>query len=164
MHIRKAGPEDLEKILAVYLRAQKFMRENGNPNQWNSGYPSKKLLAQNMEEGKLYVCTEGDKIAGVFYFAVEEDPSYHVIEDGAWQNDAPYAVVHRLASAEGRKGTAAFCLAWALKQAGNVRIDTHRDNIPMQKLLNKLEFTYCGIIRLMDGSPRMAFQKVKTAD
>lgn len=51
--------------------------------------------------------------------------------------------------------------AWigACAVAGNVRIDTHRDNQPMQALLKKCGFAYCGRIFLADGSERIAFQK-----
>ena len=40
-----------------------------------------------------------------------------------------------------------------------MKIDTHRENRVMQKLLEKNGFTYCGIIYAEDGSRRMAYQK-----
>ena len=46
-----------------------------------------------------------------------------------------------------------------LNNAESIRIDTHRDNIPMQKMLNKNGFIYCGIIYLLDGKERFAFEK-----
>ena len=68
-------------------------------------------------------------------------------------------MAHRVASAGRCKGVGAFCLNWAFEQSGNLRIDTHHDNKPMQNLLNKLGFEYCGIIYLENGEPRLAFQK-----
>ena len=100
-------------------------------------------------------------MAAVFYFAAEEDPTYGVIKDGAWLSDAPYGVVHRIASGRAVKGAASFCLEWAFGQTGNIRIDTHENNIPMQNMLKKNGFRYCGRIYLENGEPRIAFQKVQ---
>ena len=75
-------------------------------------------------------------------------------------NSCPYAVVHRVPTAPDTKGIATFCLNWALEQCGNIRIDTHRDNIVMQHLLDKNGFKYCGIVYVEDGTERIAYQKV----
>jgi RimJ/RimL family protein N-acetyltransferase len=42
----------------------------------------------------------------------------------------------------------------------NIRIDTHRDNQIMQHCLAKAGFSYCGIIHLLNGDERLAYQKV----
>ena len=84
----------------------------------------------------------------------------HVIRGGAWLDDAPYGVVHRIAAAKGTHGAASFCMNWCMEQCGNIRIDTHANNKPMQGLLNKLGYTYCGVIELENGrGERLAFQK-----
>ena len=96
----------------------------------------------------------------VFYYAVEEDPTYRVIE-GKWlSSGAPYGVVHRIAVAENQKGAGSFCLRYAMERATSLRIDTHEDNIPMQNLLKKLGFIRCGIIYLPNGDPRIAFEYI----
>ena len=82
------------------------------------------------------------------------------ITDGDWINDSCYGVVHRITSTGNVKGAASFCLNWALEQCGNIRIDTHRDNIVMQHLLDKNGFKYCGIVYVEDGTERIAYQKV----
>ena len=158
MEIRKAVKADFPVILALYERARAFMAENGNASQWGTANPPEALIARDIEEGKSYVCMADGKIAAVFYFAVERDPTYTVIS-GAWLNDAPYGVVHRLASDGSTRGAGTFCLQWALCQCGNIRIDTHRDNRPMQNLLVKLGFSRCGTITIADGTERIAFQK-----
>ncbi|SHK64431.1 GNAT family N-acetyltransferase [Hespellia stercorisuis] len=159
MEIRKSRPEELEAIMSVYAHARKFMAEHGNAGQWGTTFPPQILIEKDIQEQRHYVCVENEKITGVFYFAEEEDLTYSVIENGTWLNDRPYAVIHRIASAEGAKGVATFCINWAYEQTGNIRIDTHENNVPMQKLLNKLGFTSCGKIYVEDGSPRIAFQK-----
>lgn len=160
MEIRKATEEVLDEILKIYAHARKFMAQNGNPAQWGDSYPPPERVKQDIAEGKCHICVENGRILCVFYFAREEDPTYRVIREGSWLNDEPYAVVHRIASAEGTKGAAFFCLNWAFEQTGNIRIDTHDDNKPMQGLLKKSGFRYCGRITLADGSPRIAYQKI----
>lgn len=158
MEIRIAAREDLGEILEIYAYARKFMAENGNATQWGSTYPPTERVMQDIAEGKCHICVENDRILGVFYYA-EEDSTYAEIREGKWLDDEPYAVVHRIASAEGTRGVATFCLNWAFERAGNIRIDTHDDNKPMQGLLKKSGFRYCGRITLADGSPRIVFQK-----
>jgi RimJ/RimL family protein N-acetyltransferase len=84
-----------------------------------------------------------------------------VITDGAWVNDKPYGVIHRIASAGYRKGIASFCMAHCFRLCGNLKIDTHKDNHPMQNALAKNGFVRCGIIYLQNGDERIAFQKTE---
>lgn len=157
--IRQADRNQIEEIMAIYERARNFMAEHGNPTQWVGGYPSKDMILGDIEAGYLYVCMAGERIGAVFYYREGEDADYGRIWDGAWLDEEPYGVVHRIASAGIGKGAAFFCLSWALEQCGNVRIDTHRDNVVMQNLLNKSGFTYCGIIHVRGTEERMAYQR-----
>ena len=159
MEIRKTKPEELNALLDLYAQARSFMAEHGNASQWGDTYPEKWLVKADIESGNSYVCEENGHIAATFYFSQEPDPCYNRIEDGQWLNGKPYGVVHRITSDGRIKGAASFCLAWALEQCGNVRIDTHRDNDVMQNLLKKNGVVYCGIVYMEDGSERMAYQK-----
>ena len=47
-----------------------------------------------------------------------------------------------------------------VKKIPSIRVDTHEDNIGMQKLLEKCGFEKCGIIHLENGDPRVAYEKV----
>ena len=161
MEIRKSMMEDLPRILALYEQARAFMKANGNPDQWGDSYPEEEIVRQDIEEGRSYVCETDGEIAGVFYFSCEPDPDYARIDDGGWLNDAPYGVVHRITASSRQRGVASFCLDWAFSQCGNLRIDTYKDNQPMQNLLKKKGFTRCGIIYVREGSPRIAFQKLR---
>ena len=76
-------------------------------------------------------------------------------------DDAPYGVVHRITARQGTKGVASYCLNWCFARCGNLRIDTHRKNLPMQRALARNGFVYCGEIYVRDGSERIAFQKNK---
>ena len=160
MIIRKALTQEFDTIMSIYSAAQDFMAQNGNASQWGKTHPDPSLIKADIENGELYVCTENDTIACVFFFRFANDPTYNVIYDGKWQNDELYGVVHRIASSRRVKGAAKFCLNWAFEKCGSLRIDTHKNNIPMQKLLTSLNFKYCGIIYLESGDERLAYHKI----
>ena len=159
MLIRNAVMEDMPEVLALFANARKFMAENGNPGQWWGGYPKRELLEEDITLERLYVCEEG-KIHAAFVLALGDDPTYAVIE-GAWKNDAPYGTLHRIASSGEKRGMADVIVDWAFQKCGNLRGDTHELNIPMQKAFERNGFERCGIIWVDDGTPRIAYQKVK---
>lgn len=161
MTIRKTTLGDLAAAEKIYLDARVFMRENGNPTQWNKEYPNRDSILRDIENGVGYVCEEEGKLLAVFMFRVGRDKTYDVIYDGKWLNDEPYAVIHRIAvasDAHGR-GVAGFCFAECFSRFPNLKIDTHRDNLPMQRALARAGFLRCGIIHLENGEERVAFQK-----
>lgn len=161
MIIRKSTMEDLPKIMEMYEEARQFMRDNGNPDQWGTSNPKEEWIVLDIEDGDSYVCTKDGEIVGTFYFRIGEDPTYRQIYDGSWMDDSPYGVVHRITTDRKARGTATFCLNWAVRQAGgHLRIDTHEDNRPMRNLLEKLGFSRRGTVVVEDGTERIAFEKV----
>ena len=42
----------------------------------------------------------------------------------------------------------------------SIKVDTHKQNESMKKMLSNNGFQYCGIIFLEDGSERVAYEKV----
>lgn len=163
MEIRRSAPEDFDRMLEIYARARRFMAEHGNPNQWGpTGWPPPELLRRDIEAGHSYVCVHDGRVVGTFYYIAGKDiePTYARIVDGAWRDDSPYGVVHRIASDGSVKGVGAFCLSWAYARCGHLRIDTHGDNRVMQRLLEKLGFVRCGTIYVVeDDYPRIAYEK-----
>lgn len=146
--------------MQIYQSARSFMIENNNPNQWGNIYPEISLIEKDINNKHSYVCINDDsKIVGVFYFNQEEDPTYLYIYEGEWLNDSEYGVIHRIASSGHERGVMSFVINWCLHQINNIRIDTHRDNMVMRNVLQKLGFHYCGIIYLENGDERLAYQK-----
>lgn len=159
MLIRPTEIEDLPLVMEMYEYARSFMRASGNMTQWVNGYPSEALIRREIEDGHSFVCTDGQgEMLGTFCFILEEDPTYLKIYDGAWLNDEPYGVIHRMATNGKRKGVADACLSWCAGRCDNIRVDTHRDNLVMQHILEKQGFLRCGIIHVMDGTERIAYQ------
>ena len=161
--ITKAEQRDLAEILRRYAEARAFMAANGNPDQWGrSGYPRAELLQTDVAERRLFVMREGERITAAFVLVFGEEPTYRVIENGAWPCDKPYGTLHRLGSLSSVHGVGKevldFCAEECRKRGADLRADTHEANKPMQRVLEKYGFIRCGIIHVADGSPRIAYQ------
>ena len=154
--IRKAAREDLPRIEEIYAYARRFMAETGNPNQWGNTTPLTSQLEEDIEKGDLNVLVHENAIHGVFYFYIGPDPTYGVIEDGAWRSDTPYGTIHRIAG-DGSGGVLAAAVAFGRERIRHLRIDTHEDNKIMQRAVAKFGFQRAGIIHLANGSPRIAY-------
>ena len=164
MNIRKSTDQDLKRMMEIYAYARRFMAENGNPNQWGpTNWPPEQLIRDDIKAGNSYVCTnDTGEVIGTFYYIAGNDiePTYREITEGAWRSDEPYGVIHRIAGDGSEKGIGSYCVNWAFEQCGHMRIDTHGDNIVMQKMLKKLGFVHCGTIYVEeDDNPRLAFEK-----
>ncbi len=159
LHIRRSTAADLRRIDEIYGRAKVFMRSRGNAAQWSGEYPSATDAAADMEAGNGYVVTDAaGRVVGTFAFIVGDDPTYGSI-DGCWLNDDAYGTIHRLVSDGSVHGVADAALEYCIGLTGNIRIDTHADNIGMIGWLESRGFSYCGVITVSDGTPRRAYQK-----
>ena len=166
MTVRKSTPRDIDRMMEIYAHARAFMAEHGNPNQWGpTQWPPRALIENDIKAGHSYVCCDDDgRVVGAFFFIQGPDiePTYRDITDGAWLDDSPYGVVHRIATDGSQRGIGAFCLNWAFDQCGHMRIDTHGDNAVMQNLVKKLGFVHRGTIYVEeDDFPRLAYEKVR---
>ena len=160
IRIRPAGLEDLGALMRIFDSARRFMRSTGNMHQWEGGYPSEELIRAEIHAGHCFVCETADgEPVGTFCFIIGEDPTYRLIERGAWLRPGPYGTIHRLASNGRAGGVAKACFGWCWERMHNLRADTHADNAVMQRLLEGAGFVRCGIIYTDDGSPRIAYQK-----
>lgn len=156
--VRKAVASDMEAIMECYADARRFMRACGNLSQWAGGYPSRELIADDIRRGQLYVGEDAEgALAVVFAFIRGDDPTYAVIEDGAWPDNRPYGTIHRIASTGRHAGMLRRCVEFCFTLADSLRLDTHADNLPMQRAAAGLGFARCGIIHLADGAPRIAY-------
>ena len=160
MIIRKTKISDIADCEAIYAAAREFMKSSGNPDQWSGGYPGAVEILSDIASGCGYVCEDDGEVVAVFYFAVGPDPTYAVIYDGEWKCDNTYAVIHRVAVKHHGKGIIDYIFDKCFEAAGHLRIDTHKDNIPMQRVLKRNGFDYCGVIHLASGAERLAYEKV----
>lgn len=157
--IRHTRVEDIPQLQALFSHARSFMLETGNPSQWTAAYPSEELLRKDIGSRDSYVVEdEKQTVIATFVLRGGVDPTYDVIYEGRWLNDAPYATIHRIASDGTRKGILHLAMQFALLDYRNIRIDTHRDNQVMRNAIAKEGFVYCGIIHCWNGDERVAYQ------
>ena len=165
-----AEKEDVDRVMEIVAYARKSLRAL-NVDQWQGDYPDRATFEGDIERGELYKLMHGEDLAGFFMLSDREEPTYADITDGKWSSDAPYCVMHRSAIAEeyrgsGMSGYLIKCVEELTRSHGrrHVRIDTHRNNKPMQKLLRSSGYRYRGNI-LITGEPghdphRQAFEKI----
>ncbi len=159
--IRESKEKDIDRIMEIYTYAKKFMKESGNPNQWNGSYPEKELILQDISKKNFYVgYDENNEIHLVFAFIIGKDECYENI-NGSWLNDEEYGTIHRIASDGKIKGCFKICLDFCKEKVSNLRADTHEDNKIMQHLLEKYNFQKCGIIISRDNTERIAYHYIR---
>ena len=159
MTVRLATLDDYAEIARIYDTARQTMRASGNHAQWINGYPQREVIEHDIERNECYLIEGDDGVPhAVFMFSTAGDSTYDVIEDGAWLDDEPYGVIHRIGSDGVMSGVLPCALDFCTRTISNIRIDTHADNAIMRHVLEKAGFTECGTIYCHDGTPRIAYQ------
>jgi pimeloyl-ACP methyl ester carboxylesterase len=157
---RHSTPVDLPVILNLRDQARDIMRSYGNTFQWPDGYPTDAMFQKDIEQGFSHILVnEKETIVGTFALIPSPEPTYKTIYNGQWLNEKPYHVIHRIASTPDSHGVLDAILNYCEAIAQNIRIDTHESNVIMRKGLEKHGYQYCGIIHLLNGDERLAFQK-----
>lgn len=166
MEFRKAMKADQTVIIKIIQQAQDYFRDQGI-DQWQNGYPNPETVRRDITEENAYVLVSGKAVIGTVSVLFSGEDAYRDLYGGSWFSDGDYAVIHRIAIENGSKGAGfsseifrrveELCLE---KDIHSIRVDTHRDNLAMQKALEKNGFSLCGGIFLADGSPRVAFEKM----
>lgn len=159
--IRKSTLDDLPVMLHLRDQAREIMRSYGNVFQWPDGYPPAEKFRKDIELGGSHIVEdENGAIVATFALLPGPDPTYNVIYEGQWLDEAPYHVVHRIASTPDSHGIFTAVMDYCEAVADNIRIDTHTANVILRHGLEKRGYHYCGIILIDDGTERMAFQKI----
>ena len=163
--IRLARIEDLNEIMEIVKDAKAFLKSQG-VDQWQGDYPTSEVFIKDISNNNLYVYEE-EIIKGFIAIIKGIDVTYNKIYEGAWLNDGEYVTIHRIAVKKDarNKNIATSLIDYTEHLATkdnikSIRIDTHKENIPMQNMITKNGFIKCGIIYLLDGNPRLAYEKL----
>lgn len=174
MVFQKARAEHIDALVALYADARAAIARFGI-NQWQDGYPRVTDIAADIAREELWIGLTGERIdcaAALLCGRPGEssvDPTYDHIESGAWLTctRTKYAAVHRVACSSLARGSGAASqmidyVAALAREKGklSLRIDTHEGNLAMRKFLAKNGFTYCGVIHLASGDPRVAYERI----
>lgn len=164
MMIRKTKMKDLVEIMVLFSQAQAYFKSH-HIDQWQNGYPNEDIILQDIMHGSSYVLEENHQIIATMYLSFEEDPNYRRI-DGKWLSNDRYGVIHRIVVKDDYKGKriAEKLLDFSIQEAFNqsvksIRVDTHEDNLSMQRFLKRNGFEKCGIVLIDKIEPRVAFEK-----
>lgn len=166
MKLRQSVKKDAKNIMAIISSAQSYFKAN-NIDQWQNGYPNIGSIENDIFKNESYVLENENDIIATAAISFNEEPTYNKIHNGKWVSNDKYAVVHRVAVDDSKKGAGiAGKLFNELEKictknnVYSIKIDTHRDNKSMQRFLEKSGYKYCGIIYLLDKSERVAFEKI----
>lgn len=165
MIFRKTTYSDIPAILTIITEAQHYLKSK-QIDQWQNGYPNEASLRADIDHGYSYVMEENGIIIGTLALIFGTEPTYIHIYEGNWKTtDTCYATLHRVAVANQWKGNgiAGKMLAEVehichLHSVSSIRMDTHKENTSMQRMMQKNGFDYCGIIYLEDGAMRLAYE------
>lgn len=164
MELRPGVKADVPRIAELYDLARGALKAAG-VDQWQDGYPNGQDAMEDIEAGHGYVLTEGGKVVGFACLAFGVEHTYDVIEQGRWLGQGDYGFLHRVAVDPETKGRGAAGLFFdELKRQARergvkiIRGDTHRDNLSMQRVMAKNGLELRGVIRVEDGSERLAYE------
>ena len=166
MEIKYAKYENIENILNIINQAKEYFKQE-KIFQWNSEYPNYDTIKRDIDKNTSFVVVDNNNIIATFALIIGEDKNYKKIYNGKWLTNGLYGTIHRIAIHNDykRKGIAnkilkyseEYCLKNKVK---SLRIDTHKLNRPMLSLIEKNNFTYCGIIKVEDLTDRIAYEKI----
>lgn len=165
MEFRKTVENDINNIMNIINQAQAYFKEQGI-DQWQNNYPNVETIKNDIASENSYVLLKDNNIVATSAVSFDGEKTYDSIYEGEWITNNKYAVIHRIAvdntykglglSSQIIKNVEELCIN---KDVHSIKVDTHEENISMQKLLKKNQFQYCGIIYLEDGNKRIAFEK-----
>ncbi|CQR24732.1 histone acetyltransferase HPA2-like acetyltransferase [Streptococcus varani] len=165
MEIRLAHPNELGQITSILEEAKAFLAASVS-SQWQgeNGYPNQEDVFEDIIENRAYVGLMEGKVVAYAAVYLDNQAEYNAIYDGKWKHDNYlYVTFHRIAVSNqyrGQQVVQTFLQGLIEGHKGpDFRCDTHELNKPMQHILEKLGFVYCGKVPI-DGE-RLAYQKIK---
>jgi GNAT superfamily N-acetyltransferase len=164
MILRKAVFSEQPVIWNILLQAIEQRRLDGS-DQWQSGYPNEQTVFDDVASGCGYVLVDNDVVIAYAAVIFGVEPAYEDIQ-GEWLTNGDYAAIHRVATFNSVKGkgiaTQLFKMIEDLcisQKVYSIKVDTNFDNVPMLKIVERLNYTYCGEV-FFHGAPRKAYEKV----
>ena len=132
MMIRKAKINELDEIMNMYTSCVDGMQK-ANIDQWDSTYPNRDIICEDIRNKSFYIFLINDKIIGGINIDKIQDKTYLDIE---WKDKGnKFLVVHRLAVRQEfwKKGIGNKLMIFAEslvkeKKLNSIRLDTYSSN------------------------------------
>lgn len=164
---RKTTEDDLTELMALIEEGIAFLKAQGSP-QWQNGYgPKDTQIKEDIAKGESYVLVKDGKIAASAALVSGDDPVYNAITGAGWDGNGLYLSIHRVVVSSHFKGQKLSAkLLQALEVVAlergivDLRIDTYKANIGMQKNIQAAGYQYKGEVTFpFPNGERLAFQK-----
>ena len=132
MKIRKGRVFEIDEIMEMYYSCVKGMIA-ANIDQWDSLYPNKKIILEDLKNETFYILTIDGKIIGGINIDKIQDKTYLDIN---WKDtENKFLIVHRLAVRKEywKKGIGKELMNFAellvkQKKLNSIRLDTYNTN------------------------------------
>lgn len=165
--VNRATLRDTDDIMNIVEEARESIGRLGI-DQWQYGYPNREVMIRDIKAGVSFIVRvpDADNICVGTFAAIDSgDPAYDQIFEGSWLTSGSYIALHRFAVARKYWGTGvsdgiieylkSYCAERGIE---SIRIDTHRGNYPMIRMLERTGFSMCGVIYLKNGEHRVAYE------
>ncbi len=166
MHILKAKNNIETTLFFNIIERCRIVLAKHESGQWQGQEPSMKTLIEDLHNQYLYLGFEHNNIiGGCALLPFEKD--YENLLSGLWKNDHPYIVIHRFAIdpqfhglGYGKALLLGIETTVQSMQRVNIRVDTHKANVPMHRLLISCGYQVCGTVLLKQAGERVVYQKI----
>ena len=168
--IRQVEKEEITSVMEIISDAKELLKNQSS--QWQNNYPNIDTLLDDISNNDLFGIYEDNLLIGIESLIVGEDENYKDITLGKWKNKPSQKdlVIHRIAVRKNYHNKKIgdqlikFALDYAKrKRIHSIKVDTHKKNIAMQKILLDNNFSFRGIIYLKreeDDNQRLAYELV----
>ncbi len=151
MHLIQATPADFRAVCALYESVCNAMQSAGN-DQWHWGeYPNEAMLQASLDAGTLYIALEDKSLLCAVTIDQHFDPEYASVN---WLFGMKPGAFHRLAIAPDHQGKGlgaqaveAVCEVLRAQGCDSLRIDTYCQNLPAQKLYDRIGMRKAGEVK-----------------
>ncbi len=158
---RKASVEDIDCVVEIVKEVVPLLNAQGN-YQWNDTYPLRSDFEKDVQNQELWVAVLNDQIVGFGAITTDQPEEY---ADCGLDISKEAVVAHRVAVTPRvrNKGIAAGILSLSDHVAKErnmkiLRVDTNAINMPMQRVIEKLGYTYFGEVSFKNKPPSMRFK------
>ncbi|NRD19474.1 GNAT family N-acetyltransferase [Winogradskyella eckloniae] len=146
--IAKGQRADLDPLFTIYLNCKTALEKNGI-YQWVDSYPTKKIIAEDIDKGVLFILKTNREIIGAINISEEQETEYKTVN---WEfNALKVLVIHRLVIApkHQRNGYARRLMDFAEKFARennytSIRLDAYSQNKKVVEFYKKRAYVIRG--------------------
>ncbi|SPT61501.1 Uncharacterised protein [Aerococcus viridans] len=164
--LRESVESDMAQLTGMLEDAIALLAMN-NIDQWQNGTISNEDLLDAIMHDQGFVWEQRDAtgIAGFCVLDTYDELYEETLAEGKWTVEGPYLAIHRVMVSQhlrGRKVSTQMFLdikkIAVVNHIASLRIDTHPDNVMMQKTLKRNGFVRTGLLYMPSGSPRYTYE------